>query len=93
MFYFAFRSLNLTLNNNIERIEALKLVRKILMVSSSHFDMSIARSLVSSANAGVEGGGGAMSSGTSGMEEKDRMLRVCLAALSELGKYLYYNIH
>lgn len=57
--------------NDVERIEAMKLIRKILLISSSNFDKSMARSLVSLANGGIE--------------DKDRMLRVCLATLSEIG--------
>lgn len=55
-------------------MEALKLIRKVLMLSPFDFDIAIARSLVSLANGGIE--------------EKDRMLRVCLGTLLELGKDL-----
>lgn len=64
------RSLDVVLRNEIERIQALKIIRKILILSPSNFDIALARSLVSLAN-GVT-------------EEKDRMLRACLAALCEL---------
>lgn len=65
------RSLDLAARNDAERIEVLKLVRKLLMLSPSNFDTAISRSLVSLANGGIE--------------EKDRMLRACLAILCELG--------
>lgn len=64
--------MDLALKNDAERIEAMKLIRKALMLSPSNFSAAISRSLVSLANGGIE--------------EKDRMLRVCLAILSELGK-------
>lgn len=59
------------LKNDMERIEAMKLIRKVLLISPSNFNVSLARSLVALANGGAE--------------EKDRMLRICLATLSELG--------
>lgn len=74
MHYIVFRSVDLALKNDVERIEAMKLIRKALMLSPSNFSAAISRSLVSLANGGIE--------------EKDRMLRVCLAILSELGQYL-----
>lgn len=64
--------MDVVLRNDVERIQALKLIRKILLISTVKFDISLARSLVSLAN-GVG-------------EDKDRMLRVCLASLCELGK-------
>lgn len=64
------RSLDIVLRNEIERIQALKLIRKVLVLSAEDFHVALARSLVSLANAVTE--------------EKDRMLRACLAALCEL---------
>lgn len=64
------RSLDVVLRNELERIQALKLIRKVLLLNPEQFDMALARSLVSLAN-GVT-------------EEKERMLRACLAALCEL---------
>lgn len=58
------------LKNEIERIEAMKLIRKVLFLSPSNFDITMSRSLVSLANGGIE--------------EKDRLLRATLATLSEL---------
>lgn len=69
---FISRSLDLVLKNDIERTEAMKIMRKILLTSPTNFHMAMARSLVSLANGGIE--------------EKDRMLRACLAILCELGK-------
>lgn len=66
-----FRSFDLALKNDMERIQALSLIRKVLLLSASIFDVSMARSLVALANCGIE--------------EKDRLLRACLACLSELG--------
>lgn len=63
--------MDLIIKNDVERIETMKLTRKILLISPFHFDVSIVRSLVSLANGGIE--------------DKDRMLRVCLATLSEIG--------
>lgn len=59
------------LKNDVERIESMKLIRKILILSPSNFHISLGRSLVALANGGIE--------------EKDRLLRICLATLSELG--------
>lgn len=66
------RSLDLMLKNDVERIEAMKLIRKILLLSPTNFHVALARSLVALANGVVE--------------EKDRMLRICLATLCELGR-------
>ncbi|GJQ71662.1 rictor [Trypoxylus dichotomus] len=64
------RSFDLLLKNEIERIEAMKLIRKVLFLSPSNFDIAMSRSLVSLANGGID--------------EKDRLLRATLATLSEL---------
>lgn len=68
-----FRSLDSPNKNDGERVEVMKLIRRILALSAINFDKSIARSLVSLANGGVE--------------DKDRTLRACLAILSEIGWY------
>lgn len=67
------RSLDLIQKNDVERVEAMKLIRKILTVAPSQFDISMARGLVSLANEGTEG--------------KDRLLRICLATVSEIGLF------
>ncbi|KAK4875147.1 hypothetical protein RN001_011569 [Aquatica leii] len=69
--YLVTRCLDLSLKNDIERIQALSLMHKILMISASNFEISMARSLVALANCGIE--------------DKDRLLRASLACLSELG--------
>lgn len=74
--YLITRSLDLISRNEGERIEAMKLIRKVLIVTPSNFDISIVRNLVALAN--------------EGSESKDRMLRTCLATLSELGKKKQY---
>lgn len=57
----------------------MKLMRKCLIISPSKFSVSMARSLISLAN--------------EGSEAKDRMLRICLATLSELGNiFLLTNL-
>ncbi|KAG5892421.1 hypothetical protein JTB14_003357 [Gonioctena quinquepunctata] len=69
--YLLTRSLDIILRNDVERIEAMKLIRKALIIAPLKFDVSLARCLVSLAYEGTEA--------------KDRMLRICLATLSELG--------
>ncbi|XP_018577043.1 rapamycin-insensitive companion of mTOR isoform X2 [Anoplophora glabripennis] len=69
--YLLARSLDLVLKNDVERIEAMKLMRKCLIIAPSKFSISMVRSLISLANDGAEA--------------KDRLLRICLATLSELG--------
>ncbi|XP_076265709.1 rapamycin-insensitive companion of Tor isoform X2 [Rhynchophorus ferrugineus] len=65
------RSLDLVQKNDVERVEAMKLTRKLLTLAPDHFDICMVRSLVSLANEGTE--------------SKDRMLRISLATLSEIG--------
>ena len=60
------------MRNDMERVQALQLVRRMLLLAPTDVAPSIVRSLVSLAN--------------SGTEEKDRMLRPCLAVLSEICK-------
>ncbi|XP_022918120.2 rapamycin-insensitive companion of mTOR [Onthophagus taurus] len=68
--YLIARSFDLLLKNDVERIEAMKLVRKVMFLSPNNFHVAVSRSLVAFAKGGIE--------------EKDRMLRACLATLSEL---------
>ncbi|CAG9772448.1 unnamed protein product [Ceutorhynchus assimilis] len=63
-------SKSLDLKNDMERIEAIKLIRKIGMLAPDMLDMSMTRSLVALANEATEC--------------KDRLLRICLATLSEI---------
>lgn len=69
--YLVARSMDLNLRNEIERIQALRLVRRILLLAPNHFSPALARSLISLTNGGVE--------------EKDPIFRAFLAALCELG--------
>ncbi|XP_021912957.1 rapamycin-insensitive companion of mTOR isoform X2 [Zootermopsis nevadensis] len=64
------RSLDLMLRNDSERVQALRLVRRMLVLAPMDFPISLVRSLVSLANGAAE--------------EKDRMLRSCLATLAEI---------
>lgn len=68
--YLAARCLDLSLKNDAERLEAMKLMRKVLLISPSNFHECLVRCLISLANSGIE--------------EKDRMLRICLATLCEI---------
>lgn len=65
----SFRSLDL--KNDLERLEAIKLIRKVFMIAPTNFEVSMVRSLISLAN--------------EGLEVKDRLLRVGLATLTEIG--------
>jgi rapamycin-insensitive companion of mTOR len=63
------------LKNEAERVQALRLVRRMLVLAPIDFPISLARALVSVANGAGEG--------------KDRMLRSCLATLAELCELLF----
>ncbi|XP_015123532.1 rapamycin-insensitive companion of mTOR [Diachasma alloeum] len=69
--YFIARSMDINLRNDMERMQALRLVRRILVLAPRHFSPVLARSLISLTNGGVE--------------EKDRTFRAFLATLCELG--------
>ncbi|KAG7212743.1 hypothetical protein KM043_013008 [Ampulex compressa] len=69
--YFVARSMDVNLRNEMERIQALRLVRRILVLAPKHFSPVLARSLVSLTNGGIE--------------ERDRAFRAFLATLCELG--------
>ncbi|XP_012288713.1 rapamycin-insensitive companion of mTOR [Orussus abietinus] len=69
--YFVARSMDVNLRNEMERMQALRLVRRILVLAPKHFSPVLARSLVSLTNEGIE--------------EKDWAFRVFLATLCELG--------
>ena len=64
------------MRNDMERVQALQLVRRMLLLAPTDVTPSIVRSLVSLAS--------------SATEEKDRMLRPCLAALSEICEYHHH---
>nr|XP_050846780.1 rapamycin-insensitive companion of mTOR isoform X2 [Vespula vulgaris] len=69
--YFVARSMDVNLRNEMERMQALRLVRRILALAPKHFSPILARSLISLTNGGIE--------------ERDRAFRVFLATLCELG--------
>ncbi|KAI4503571.1 hypothetical protein M0802_000974 [Mischocyttarus mexicanus] len=69
--YFVARSMDVNLRNEMERVQALRLVRRILALAPKHFSPVLARSLISLTNGGIE--------------ERDRAFRVFLATLCELG--------
>ncbi|XP_011330376.1 rapamycin-insensitive companion of mTOR isoform X2 [Ooceraea biroi] len=69
--YFLARSMDVNLRNEMERMQALRLVRRILVLAPKHFSPALARSLVSLTNGGIE--------------ERDRAFRTFLATLCELG--------
>ncbi|XP_016844354.1 rapamycin-insensitive companion of mTOR [Nasonia vitripennis] len=69
--YFIARSMDINIRNEMERIQALRLLRRILVLAPKHFSPTLARSLISITRGG--------------MEEKDRAFRVFLAVLCELG--------
>ncbi|XP_055685205.1 rapamycin-insensitive companion of mTOR [Lutzomyia longipalpis] len=69
--YLVCRSLDIVLKNEVERIQALKLIRRMLILAPHLISPVIVRCLVSL--------------GESGSEDGDRMLRSCLAVLCEFG--------
>ncbi|KAK0085804.1 hypothetical protein PV326_005791 [Microctonus aethiopoides] len=69
--YFIARSMDINLKNDMERLQALRLVRRILALAPNHFSPVLARSLASLTNGGIE--------------EKDRSFRVFLGTMCELG--------
>lgn len=72
--YFVSRSLDILLKNEEERIQALKLIRKMMTISAEHMSPVLVRCLVALVD-------------TSMIENSkpDRILRACLATLSEIG--------
>lgn len=69
--YFVARSMDVNLRNEMERIQALRLVRRILVLAPKHFSPALARSLISLTNGGID--------------ERDHAFRAFLATLCELG--------
>lgn len=72
--YFICRSLDLVVKNEEERIQALKLIRKMIMISPDLLSIAIVRCLVSLCDTLMIDG-----------QKPDRIVRACLATLSELG--------
>ena len=73
-----FRSLDINLDNDIERLHAMRLIRKIMSVSPEAFPSSLLTVMVSIAN--------------DGNKERDKLAKACLASISEIGKFLMLNI-
>lgn len=69
------RSLDILLDNRMERIQALRLMRKVLSLNPNKFPRAFINCLVSIIN--------------EGMQERD-VLRPCLATLSQLSKFKYF---
>lgn len=72
------RSLDVLLKNEEERVQALKLVRKQLMVAPELVCPAVVRCLVSLGESGAE-------DRSVRVDREDRMLRACLATLCEFG--------
>ncbi|XP_038056476.1 rapamycin-insensitive companion of mTOR-like isoform X1 [Patiria miniata] len=68
--YLVMRSLDICLANDIERVQALRFIRRIIAVAPSLCPISLVHTLVAIAN--------------DGMKERDRMVRPSLETLSEL---------
>lgn len=69
--YFLARSMDINLRNEMERIQALRLVRRILVLAPRYFSPALARSLISLTNGGID--------------EKDRGFHAFFSTLCELG--------
>ncbi|XP_050082678.1 rapamycin-insensitive companion of mTOR [Anopheles aquasalis] len=83
------RSLDIVLRNTEERMQALKLIRRMLAVASNEINPAVVRCLVS---LGESGSAGLFSAGTGTLPgvgvhpgHEDRLLRCCLATLCEVG--------
>ncbi|XP_049532058.1 rapamycin-insensitive companion of mTOR [Anopheles darlingi] len=83
------RSLDIVLRNTEERMQALKLIRRMLAVAPNEINPAVVRCLVS---LGESGSAGMFSSGTGTLPgvgahpgHEDRLLRCCLATLCEVG--------
>ena len=66
------RSIDICLDNKTERIQALRLIRKLLAIDHQNFSFSLARCLIAISRDGND------------KNSKDLILRTCLAILSEL---------
>lgn len=72
VFCFLYRSVDVCLDNEVERIHAIKLIRKIAHVAPQKLSTSLIYPLVAIGNDGVH--------------ERDRMVRISLATICEIGK-------
>nr|XP_006000410.1 PREDICTED: rapamycin-insensitive companion of mTOR [Latimeria chalumnae] len=68
--YLIARCIDIQQSNEVERTQALRLVRKMITVNASLFPSSIANSLIAVGN--------------DGLQERDRMVRACIAIVCEL---------
>ncbi|GCC36213.1 hypothetical protein chiPu_0014705 [Chiloscyllium punctatum] len=68
--YLIARCIDIQQSNEVERTQALRLVRKMITVNAALFPSSITNSLIAVGN--------------DGLQERDRMVRACLAILCEL---------
>ncbi|XP_067642123.1 rapamycin-insensitive companion of mTOR isoform X3 [Eurosta solidaginis] len=73
------RSIDLLLKNDDERVQAMKLIRKMLAISPSDINPVLVRCLVSLADSGIEDGDKRLQH----QQHGDNMLRACLATLCE----------
>jgi len=72
--YLAARCFDIDLDNKIERLHALRLMRKCLFLAPLRFPAALTRSLVSAAEASVR-------------QEQDKMAKTSLALLCELSEF------
>nr|XP_047912460.1 rapamycin-insensitive companion of mTOR-like isoform X2 [Anser cygnoides] len=68
--YLIARCIDIQQSNEVERTQALRLVRKMITVNASLFPSSITNSLIAVGN--------------DGLQERDRMVRACIAIICEL---------
>ena len=66
------RSLDINIDNEVERMHAIRLVRKLMQINASKLPQSLVSVVISIASGGIE--------------EKDKLHKVCLSILCELGK-------
>ncbi|XP_052866141.1 rapamycin-insensitive companion of mTOR [Anopheles cruzii] len=81
------RSLDVILRNDEERIQALKIVRRMLAVAPNELSPAVMRCLVAlgESGSGVSVGTGGTANTTDIGSGEDRLLRCCLATLCEIG--------
>ena len=71
LYFLLCRLLDINIDNEIERIHAMRLVKKMMQVNAAKLPQSLVSVLVSIANNGVE--------------EKDKLHKIALSLLCELG--------
>jgi len=72
MYYLFVRSIDIRLDNEVERVHAMRLIRKIMSICPEKFPPSLLRPMISIANDGAK--------------ERDKLVRTCLATICELCK-------